>query len=765
MSFLLNIAPLRWENTTLEAECFDYDENRFRDLRDQHQGTHLVKRKGSRILCVALQSGLAPIGGQLEQVELAHNLSLVASLASEALYRQLPAEQCRLTRMRPLSYLAIRSNLLQECLPANVTPQPGLAVFAQWELDFRVYEPTEQAAFVGMSVNVRTTPRISLTCAKLLALGVPLQGFYVGQPVANRHPALPPRFTTLGRVAGVAVQQGVPMLQLEDVRGESATIVAADKLFLEPRGDVLEHCIRHLYGAQATSVLAALQQQTADFHVGPGKLRRLQRALTTFRAMSLELVPGLPFEIEPFWGDQAAGAASVVPQRAPAPTFVFAPGGQKVDVWADQGLRRYGPYSRESFTPARLRLCVICQASKKGQVEQAVRKFLDGIPRTADIKAGQEYTGLKAKFHLQSCAIEFFLAADDSAEAYSRATSEALRHLGSNSHERWNLALVQIDRAFRTRTPNANPYLITKARFIGQQIPVQEFALETMTISDSRLTWVLNNMSLATYAKLNGIPWLLKADLPIAHEMVFGIGSAIVSEGRFGNRERMIGITTVFTGDGNYFVSNVSSAVPADEYFPTLLASLRETMRSVQRDLNWQPRDTVRLIFHAFKEFRNAEAEAVKQVMQELGDYQVEFAFLHVAPDHPFVFFDTKQSGFGYYNKGPYAPERGQYLALSRWQTLVSLTGVREVKQSSDGLPAPVQLRLHRDSTFTDMTYLARQIVNFAAHSWRGFHASPMPVTVAYSQQVAQLLGQLAGVSYWNPDAMLNRIGTTRWFL
>lgn len=104
----------------------------------------------------------------------------------------------------------------------------------------------------------------------------------------------------------------------------------------------------------------------------------------------------------------------------------------------------------------------------------------------------------------------------------------------------------------------------------------------------------------------------------------------------------MIGVTTVFTGDGNYFVSNVSSAVPEEEYFATLLDSLRTTMASVKHDLNWQPRDTVRLIFHAFKEFKKAEAEAVKKVMSELGDYQVEFAFVHVAQDHPYLLFDTK---------------------------------------------------------------------------------------------------------------------------
>jgi hypothetical protein len=50
--------------------------------------------------------------------------------------------------------------------------------------------------------------------------------------------------------------------------------------------------------------------------------------------------------------------------------------------------------------------------------------------------------------------------------------------------------------------------LDTKAEFMSNQIPVQEFEIETTDIPDSRLQYVLNNMGLATYAKLNGVPWL-----------------------------------------------------------------------------------------------------------------------------------------------------------------------------------------------------------------------------------------------------------------
>ena len=87
---------------------------------------------------------------------------------------------------------------------------------------------------------------------------------------------------------------------------------------------------------------------------------------------------------------------------------------------------------------------------------------------------------------------------------------------------------------------------MTKHAFLTHQIPVQEFTLETASLWEGQLAYALNHMALATYSKLGGTPWLLRCDRAIAHELVIGIGSAQVGEGRLGNRERVVGFTTVF---------------------------------------------------------------------------------------------------------------------------------------------------------------------------------------------------------------------------
>src|SRR4029453_7546020 len=100
------------------------------------------------------------------------------------------------------------------------------------------------------------------------------------------------------------------------------------------------------------------------------------------------------------------------------------------------------------------------------------------------------------------------------------------------------------------------------------------------------------------------------------------LGTADFGEGRFGERERFVGITTVFSGDGNYHLFNTSKAVSADKYQNAMLKTLRAAIERIRTGMNWRPGDEVRLVFHAkFKRFGKEEVHAVKELISELGEY------------------------------------------------------------------------------------------------------------------------------------------------
>lgn len=760
MSNLLNTAPIFYEGATINVETFTYSEEKMNELQAEYRKTHLIKRNNDLIIAVPHKKEYQKIGGDSATIDLKTDLSLVRSLANKALYRTLLKMDCWIYSLRPLTYLKTKTNILEDCMPNGINFIKGLGVFPKYEIEFRVINPLEKEAFVSLNVNVGIAPRISINCYDLMLKGVSIIGMYVGKANQGKNIELRPRFSTVGRVVNV---NSDGMLELDDIKDGEESIVDPTTHYIEPREDLLEYCIRCLYKENAPIIISNLAGKSSKYHIGNQKLQKLTTALSGYQKLKLQLVDGITFQIGDFLNDNSQNEKYLKIFDAEKPLFVYAHGATKTNLYNDLGLQNYGPFSREDFTPTRPHICVVYQANKKGQVEQILNKFINGIPPVSYGKGGRtfEYTGLKNKFRIQDCTLEYFPAADDSIESYNKAITAALQAGGSSKG--FDFALVQIDNSFRDRKADNNPYLAAKSRFIGQQIPVQEFTLESLTQPDARIVWSLNNMALATYAKLGGVPWLLTADAPIVHEIVFGIGSAMIHTSRLATKQRMVGITTVFKGDGRYFVNNISSAVLAEDYFETLLANLRTTIERVKVDFNWRPRDTVRLIFHAFKTFADAEAEAVKQLMNELGDYNVEYAFVHVAQNHPYVLFDTLQKGI--YGKGIFAPPRARYLQLSEHVSLVSLTGPTELKKPTDGLPQPVQLILHRDSTFKDMTYLSKQVIKFGAHSWRSFQPAPMPVSVYYSQLMAQMLSQLNGLQTWNPDAVYNKIGTTRWFL
>jgi Piwi domain len=754
---VLNIAPIEVPDATTKVTFFSYNEQKGDEalaaLRSKHRATHAVARRNDEIICIPRIQGAPKLGDNEKDINLKENLSLVAALLRETLIDHFHGLHRPLISHRPVTVLGLE-NLLKEALSQDLSAPSWLGLVPRYELDVRVFFFNNQEPRLGLALDSRTRRRMTAPCQELIQTGIDLHGLYVGRLRPSDDPRIESSLELLGRVSAVHADT----IRLDDAR-EAVPSVKTDECYVEPGAHSFANLIDQVFTGRAGEVRESLFQKAAARRVGPAKLQDLRKVIAYLQKQTLEVCPGVTLTI----GSLLERNALPPMETAAKPVYVFDPTGAKTDTWADRGLQNAGPYSQQTFSKNRPRIAVVCQASAKGRVEQFLHKFFHGQPHPKR-KPGPFDNGFVGKYRLDGVSTKFFLTDNAGADAYQRAAQEAI-----SDEDRWDLALVQIERGFRELEATRNPYLITKHAFLTHQTPVQEFTLETASLWEGQLAFALNNMALATYSKLGGTPWLLRCDRAIAHELVIGIGSANVGEGRLGNRERVVGFTTVFSGDGDYRIANRSQAVPYEKYGQELLATLKQTVETVSRDMNWQEGDHVRLIFHAFKPFRNIEAESVKTLMNSLGRYDVDFAFVEISQHHPYLLFDEGQGGIFDYEsktkKGIYAPDRGQMVKLSKWEVLIVLTGPRDVKRPEDGLPSPVLLRLHRESTFTDTTYLARQVYAFANHSWKSFFPGSLPVTVEYSELIAGLLGKLGCLPNWNADVLWGRIGRSRWFL
>ena len=759
----LNFSPIRLTgNTRINVGHRPYDEQTLRDYRSEFGKTHVFKwdRKDNVIVDIPVVQGATPLADKVVEIDLKETHWLWAPLLNAALIRAFSGKR-EITRDYPVEILGSekRNYLANEGLPDWVQIRSLL------QFTPRTIFNSERKPNFGLLCNTKLRNLLLADCGELLKLGISPLGRYVLIDTPPWDSRLSKRAIMVGRVKHVDGEK----LVLEDHR-EGYETVLANEVRLSANRVNFDWCVNQLKSGNADSLLRrARNNGSLDFHAGPGRLKTIKDTLAFLRAQNLEAAPDVSLEL----GELLEQPHDNFPktEMIQKPSLVFDPAGTRNDIWNERGIKANGPYDQRSFSPKKLNIAVICQARNEGQVESFIAKFLDGMPDVKTGKKGNEQArfgdGFLRRFQLEKPNVQTFTASTGTLEAYQIACEEALQQ-AADSGFKWDLALVQIEESFKSLQGHKNPYYGTKALLLKNNVAVQNIRLETMLVADKNLVFTMNQISLATYAKLGGRPWLLSAQQTVGHELVIGVGSHTASNSRIGGGTRHVGFTTVFSSDGGYHISERTGAVPFEEYAQALTATLKRTISTIREQDNWKNTDRVRLVFHMFKPAKDVEADAIKSAVEALELSNVTFAFLHIAPSHPFVIFDQHQNGVGWgdVKKGILGPSRGVHLKLGDYESLVVFSGASELKQASDGLPRACLLKLHRNSTFKDMTYLARQAFDFTAHSWRIMSPEPFPITIKYSDLIAERLTGLQQISNWDDDAIKFRdIGRTPWFL
>ncbi|HLG82385.1 MAG TPA: Piwi domain-containing protein [Bradyrhizobium sp.] len=758
-NYTLNFAPISFSGkTTIFVGTQPYSKESLHELRQQYRNTHVFRRRGidNTIVDIPVAAGAEPLGNLQEEVDLSQAKEHWPQLVSAALMRAFAGARDIISDY-PVTVLGsmARGLLFHPDLP------PWIERRTSFQFDTRSHYIAGGKRVVGLVCESRTRNLINGTCAQLLELGVPILGRYVQMESSRNDSRLLPRRTLIGRVT--AIEDGVLIL---DDHADGYDRIAATEAFPESRSEAFDDIVGLLLGAKAGPVLNEAENAAQQLHAGPGRKRQIEEALGFLRGKAkLEAAPGVQICI----GALISSSDRDFPptETIPKPVLVFDPSSARKDDWTERGLKASGPYDQRTFSPKKLNIAVICQAKHEGQVDRFVAKFLDGMPDSGPGKKSRYSDGFIRRFNLEKPSVAFFTTPTASANDYVHASHKALQQ-ASDEGFKWNLALVQVEEEFKKYGGDDNPYYATKAVLLKRDIAVQSVRLETMSLSDASLMFAMNHVSLATYAKLGGIPWLLAAKQTVAHELVIGLGSHTVSGSRIGSHKRFVGITTVFSSDGSYLLSDKTAVVPFEKYADALYDTLKRAITLVRKQDNWRSTDKVRLVFHMFKPPKDAEADAIKRTVDDLGLENVTFAFVHIAPSNPYIVFDNDQPGLGYSDpkKGVLGPSRGLHIKLGDYESLVVFSGASELKQASDGMPRPCLLKLHRHSTFRDMTYLSRQTFEFSGHSWRMLAPEPFPITIRYSDLIAERLAGLADVPNWDAEAVqFGQIGRTLWFL
>jgi hypothetical protein len=117
------------------------------------------------------------------------------------------------------------------------------------------------------------------------------------------------------------------------------------------------------------------------------------------------------------------------------------------------------------------------------------------------------------EFCLRQITLEYEEVAKPDAPSYCQAVNRLLSRLPKAP----DLAIVQVRQAFEQFYGERNPFLVVKAAFMQAGVPVQAIHEETIEAGNLQLLRILNNVGLASYAKLGGVPWVISTRNPTSH--------------------------------------------------------------------------------------------------------------------------------------------------------------------------------------------------------------------------------------------------------
>ncbi|MCP1830713.1 hypothetical protein J2R76_007413 [Bradyrhizobium sp. USDA 4532] len=727
--------------------------------RERLRGFWFVHWAGGKLYHLRLSAGGPNVDGQQLSARTSQYGWFLRARIDDVIGLALPKYQA--IRQRPFTFLAQRTELIGPAANAARIDHPLIdqfTVIPRFVLSAKTFEPTEGQSKLGIFINVEMQFDISAPLNELQKANVDLIGLHV-----VRRQLEPGKRRLVGRIA--RVEGSVTHLS----EGTDGTSIETDHVKVEGSKESIARCLATILGpSRYRSLMLALDDEQAGYLLGPDFDEVVEKLGTLLTKTKLPIALGQDARI----GERivlANNDTSETVYIAPPVDYVFDRTGAQSNAFAWPGLTQFGPFDRTTFANKSPRLLVVFPASTQGKVETFLRAFRDGL--------GSNYRGFAKGFRdlfglvnleFVMCPVHVQISDRSGSEAAYRNAIESRLSAVDDVQG----AIVVLFEEHAHLKGLQNPYLRTKALLLTLGISAQEIRMPTVTQMAGSLQYTLQNFAVSVYAKLNGTPWTVNQDKAISDELVVGMGVAEFSGSRFEDRQRFVGITTVFSGDGTYLLGNVSKECNYTDYPKMVRDSMLSVLRELKARNNWRPGDTVRVIFHAHRPLKRVDVgNIVFACVREIGAEQIlQMAFVTVSHDHPFIIMDRSEKGEPIKRdsdvmKGEFAPMRGTIARIGKSTRLLATNSHKLIKRANSPLPAPLLISLHPDSTFKDVDYIAEQTLKFTSLSWRSTLPARTPVTIFYSERIAELLGRLKDVPDFSTTALSVKLKWSRWFL
>ncbi|RZK26211.1 MAG: Piwi domain protein [Flavobacterium sp.] len=762
-----NIFPLEIDFEKFSIQRVPYTEETLKSLRQNYNATHSFFRQHDHIY-ISNKSGEDLNIGSSYEFDVFKEREITLSLIRHVFFKTFLE---RFKNKVPLDFHPFRilstreaDDWVYDMLPENLKNRIGYKKLV--ELQFKYLEPNGEARF-SVIANIERRWIFNFTCKDLLSMGFDPTGHEVlhSEVIPGLQNILAPNEEFVGTITSITNS----VASVETASGQE--LINLEELALRRTSYNIKSFLAKTSGEKfAEDIFARIKREKRENLKHKRVWDELKKVIDSFCYTIPKLrdekilyhnKDGFAFTIE---GSPITFSSTF---ELKSPTFVFDKAGVKINNTApDLGLSNYGPYDSNVFHLKSPSILSICHKNNRGRFTNFLKNLFDGTPESKYFKKG-----LKGKFELHNIQQEVCEVSNYTIEEYTKT-------LAKLDIAKPDVVIIELDDKVKIDDPLL--YYRIKALMLTREIPVQVVLKSKI---DGFNEYILNSIALQLYAKLGGVPWVLKSSMSVDREIVIGIGHSTVRKNTFAGAEqdRVVGITTFFSSDGQYLLSNKVKDVNYDEYFDELLKSLRESFNLLQTSNNWKSGDTIRLIFHIFKPIKNIEFDVVATLIKDYPNFKIQFAFVTIGSHHPFLMFDEYGGKVSYkYNNesriGEFVPNRGSNFRIDKFSCLIQMLGGKEVKSDFHGASNPLLIKIRIPTgeenyreveplLFTDLQYIVQQIYSFTHLSWRNYLPSEHPATMLYSELIAKQLGRLRKIEGWSPDILNFSLKTKKWFL
>lgn len=292
----------------------------------------------------------------------------------------------------------------------------------------------------------------------------------------------------------------------------------------------------------------------------------------------------------------------------------------------------------------------------------------------------------------------------------------------------------------------SNHYYFLKYNFIKNNIALQVVNYRKLSERNS-LKWSTSNVALAMFAKMGGIPWLVKPSNNNC--LILGVGSSHKRDEETGSITKYFAYTVCLDSSGLYKTLEVL----ADESSETnYLENLKNNLIKILSDGRMENYKTC--VLHLPFKIKRKEITAISEAVQQIND--IDFVAIKVN-------LDNKYFGYSFHNT--LVPYESSFVKLSRNEYLIWFEGLlygKEVVDKRLANPVHIQfLNLGNTRGFDERKYL-QDVLNLSGANWRGFNAKSIPISIYYSQIIAKYTEAFEKIEGYEENSISN---DKPWFL